>query len=76
LLDHSNLIQVVLPDGLPIPIPTGLKAPDGLDLKEIEFDEHGNCFMNLALDDLDTSAFCFISSANHKSASFFHDFLN
>ncbi len=69
LLDHANLIPMVFAtladESGALKVPISLSSyftPDGDDPGQIDID-NGNCFMTLAVDAIDTSSFCFISSA-------------
>jgi hypothetical protein len=68
-LDHGGFVEIAFTllieegkDAFILPLPLGLTHKDGADVRALDFDEHGNCFMNLAVEAIDTSAFCFIST--------------
>ena len=71
-IDHSRMVEVLFKtligaegQGMVLPLPLGMTQKAGSVLNPIEFDPNGNCFMNLAVESLDTSAIpgCFIDTA-------------
>lgn len=72
-IDHSRMVEVLFRTligsegrGMILPIPLGMTKKAGSALNPVEFDPNGNCFMNLAVENLDTSSIpgCFIDTAN------------
>lgn len=71
-IDHSRMVEVLFRmligaegRGMILPLPLGMTQKTGSLLNPVEFDPNGNCFMNLAVEELDTSAIpgCFIDTA-------------